>query len=598
MAWTFPASEVFTETPLLYSDAGFHWYQIKVAHNLAQSGALFGYDPFFNAGYIGGIAWNGSARVPVLIAVLFGPRVSEVVAYKVFAFGAALLAPATIPFAARWFGTTRAVAWAAGILGLLLWWVSMFRWFDTAGMTSFVLLSFISLPYVAALWVNLRHKLKLWPLLGLGVVGGFAIFAHPLFPIGVVLGVTALLAVHFRSMNWKQVISAAVIVGGLALACNLFWLVPTVKIAGWFSPGEVKHVYQRVVDPTLMFWEMVGRWSGYAHGAKVYTLLALLSGWACVVPASMLEAKLARSLALAAVLTGMYAFLGAAFPPIANIEPNRFAPVAYLFLLVPASLGLVGLARTLRSGGTQHARYAAFAVSVPGAILGAFIVFELTREISYGDVSRYGARPPQVTGEGIYTRTLLRWLRDDTKPEGRVLFEESPGRIYDGARIAGYLAYKSGREFIGGPYPFRHFAAFWDNWLFDRPISQLSPEQLDGLLRRYNIGWAIVHSPSAKALLERVPGSRKAEEFQEVALYALDPSAGFFELGSGKVRARDHNHLEFEDVHGDRVILRYHYFPGVEVDPPAEIHPIRIGDDPTPFIELIQPQARFTLRMR
>src|SRR4029077_7350989 len=110
--------------------------------------------------------------------------------------------------------------------------------------------------------------------------------------------------------------------------------------------------------------------------------------------------------------------------------------------------------------------------------------------------------PPQVTGEGIYTRTLLRWLRDDTKPEGRVLFEESPGRIYDGARIAGYLAYKSGREFIGGPYPFRHFAAFWDNWLFDRPISQLSPEQLDGLLRRYNIGWAIVHSPSAKALLE------------------------------------------------------------------------------------------------
>ena len=598
VSWTFPASEVFTETPLLYGDAGYHWYQIKVARNLAESWALFGYDPFFNAGYVGGLTWNGSARLAALIAVLLGPRITEAVAYKIFAFGAALAAPAGVPLAAKWFGATRTVTWIAGILSLPLWWVSMFRWYHTAGMNSFVLASFVALPYVAAVWVNLQSAIRLWPLLGLGAFGGFVTFVHPFFPIAVALPVGALLIAQFRTIEWARAISAAVIVGALAVACNLFWIVPSLRLADWLSPGEVKHVYQRIVDPMLIVCELAGRWQGNAHGAKIYTLLALLSAWGCLRPRGATEATLARSLTLAAALVAIYAFVGAAVPPFVILEPNRFAPVAYLFLLVPASLGGVGLARTIVMNGKSYVRYVAFGLSIPVALLSGFVMYEFAREVSYFDVGRYGTHPPEITGEGPYTRTLLRWLEDYTTPDGRVLFECSLGRIYDGARVSGYLAYKSKREFIGGPYPFRHFASFWDNWLFGRPTSEHSPDELSEYLQRYNIGWAIVHSPSAKTLLEQVPGAKKLDEFKEFTLYGLNGPPGYFELGSGRVRARDHNRVEFENVHGDRVILRYHYFPSLRVEPSADIRPIRLGDDPTPFIELITPASRFTLRLR
>src|SRR5262245_34755962 len=59
VSYTFPLTELFTQKPLFHNDAAFHWYQMKMMVNLAQQGHLTGYDPFFNAGYIGGINFNG-----------------------------------------------------------------------------------------------------------------------------------------------------------------------------------------------------------------------------------------------------------------------------------------------------------------------------------------------------------------------------------------------------------------------------------------------------------------------------------------------------------------------------------------------------------
>ena len=76
MSISFPLGELFTATPLLHIDAAHHWYEIHLAAELAQQGKLVGYDPLFAAGYMGGIPFNTSARLPALIAALFGPMVS------------------------------------------------------------------------------------------------------------------------------------------------------------------------------------------------------------------------------------------------------------------------------------------------------------------------------------------------------------------------------------------------------------------------------------------------------------------------------------------------------------------------------------------
>src|SRR5437868_5557672 len=79
---SFPLSELWTTTPLLFSDAGYHWYQMTLAKNFAESAATIGYDPFFGAGYAGGVNYNGSAKLPAAIAIALKPWVSAIVVYK------------------------------------------------------------------------------------------------------------------------------------------------------------------------------------------------------------------------------------------------------------------------------------------------------------------------------------------------------------------------------------------------------------------------------------------------------------------------------------------------------------------------------------
>ncbi|MEL7449134.1 MAG: hypothetical protein AAFN78_07990, partial [Pseudomonadota bacterium] len=64
---TFPVTELFSDLPLFHIDNAAHWYRITTAANLAESGNVVGYDPFFNAGTATGIAANPAAKVPALL---------------------------------------------------------------------------------------------------------------------------------------------------------------------------------------------------------------------------------------------------------------------------------------------------------------------------------------------------------------------------------------------------------------------------------------------------------------------------------------------------------------------------------------------------
>src|ERR1700675_3020091 len=57
---TFPMSELLSDKPLFHIDAAYHWYQIKVAEDVFQTGSIVGYDPMFNAGYPAGVTSNVS----------------------------------------------------------------------------------------------------------------------------------------------------------------------------------------------------------------------------------------------------------------------------------------------------------------------------------------------------------------------------------------------------------------------------------------------------------------------------------------------------------------------------------------------------------
>src|SRR5262249_27842343 len=140
-----------------------------------------------------------------------------------------------------------------------------------------------------------------------------------------------------RSIQWKRILGL-VLVGAFALAVNLFWLEST-RYYRIFQ--EYRASYQSSAEINIIWQELLGKWEGHAQGSKVYGLLALLSLWAWFGRFEESEKKIVRSF----VVTGVFLIVFAATGGISHrigqmLEPNRFAPIGYLYLVIPSTYGL------------------------------------------------------------------------------------------------------------------------------------------------------------------------------------------------------------------------------------------------------------------
>lgn len=590
VSYTFPLTELLSDKPLLHIDAAFHLYQAELARTFAQDGNIVGYDPYFAGGYAAGATQNLSARFAALLAVVLAPWASAEVAYKLHSFLGALLAIACAPLAARILRCNARTVLCAAIIGLLLWWVSVFRWYHTAGMVSFVTAAYFALPYLALVVRYLEGTPILSPL-GLGVLGAFGFFYHPLFPIAVALGTVVYLALSFGELPARRVAMVLIAVPAISVAPNLVWIVPAHEYNSFISTASNAPPHQQVVDVNLIWRELSGRWGDGAQGSKTYLPILVLACWGWMVSGK--ERWWTQTFTLTGILLVIFAALGSAIPALGeNLQPNRFAPVGNLMMAPAAAFAAAHIASRLTMFSWR--------TSLAGGMLLVFAAWpmvELAREISYRDIGHYGALPPQVKGLGDKSRWLISRLKEQTDSSARVLFETSNGRFHDGGHMAGYYAFASQREFIGGPYPFLDYPSFWDGVLLHRPVSTISAEDFERIADLYNIGWMVLHHAESKTHLGTMPGAELAGEFGGLEFYRLRRDPSYFVEGEGQVVARGHNRLELGNLRGDSVVLKYHYLPGIASSPRATIEPIHLGDDPTPFIRLINPPRELMLHL-
>lgn len=591
VAVAFPLSELFTQLPLVHIDSPFHQYQVDVARELWEKHSLIGYDPWFAAGSIGGVNYNASAKAPALLAIMLSPVFGTVIAYKLYVFMAALVAPGFVLWAMRLLAADAVTAIAAMVLGVLLWWVSALHWYHTAGMVAFVLASYASLPYILLAWRSTAGALSAATVLALGVFGAIGMFVHPLFPIPVIFTVPFLVAANWKQVRPKALVLVAVVVPILCLLPNIVWMVPSLRYPGW-SDGSLSP-FQKVVDIHIVFLEAIGRIEGAARGARLYPLM-----WACALWAlsSATESRLRRVAAgfVCAILAlVVFSAVGAYWPVIGTLQPNRLSAAAYLLLIVPAAIGIGSAWRAL--GRTGIVRYMALMSMAVLLLASAFFGRELKNEVSSAQTAHYGRPAPEVGGEGGMTEWLGEWIRRNTTDQARILFETSQGRVHDGAHIAGRLVHATGREFIGGPYVFMHHAGFWDGHVFGRPIDAFSVQAFSAQLELYNIGWIIVHSPVSKAYLDAHPQLSAIARHGPLTIYRVQQEPDYFLEGKGRVVGRKLDRIELDDVEGPAVTIKYHFVNGLVTDPPATLQSVYRDGDPQPFIRVLAPARRLAI---
>ena len=176
------------------------------------------------------------------------------------------------------------------------------------------------------------------------------------------------------------------------------------------------------------------------------------------------------------------------------------------------------------------------------------------------------------------------------------MFETSKGRKFDNSHLTGYLALQEDREIIGGPYLGKRFADAWDGWAFGSPLEEMPRERFLAYVELYNIGWIVAHSEPLKQYLDTVESVTPEAQFQFVQTYRVQREHSYFAEGQGRVAERTHNRLVLDDLEGEHVVLRYHYFPRLTSTPPITIESVYYLDDPHPFIKLTRPPPRLDSR--
>lgn len=590
LAHTFPLAALGSDLAMFHVDSAYHWYRMTLSVNLAETARGIGFDPYFGAGYLSGATIDWSANFPATLAVLLRPWWGAMTIYKFYAFSCALLAPVCVGVAARLMRLSPPIVAGASVFGLLLWWASVFHWYHTVGMVSFVAASYLSLPFLALL-LRLVERPDWRLVIGLGLLGAFGMFYHPLFPVPIALWTIVFLILNWKTLDRGLLIKMLLVVPALALIPNLPWLSTIYHTVGLDNGGP----YQKVVDINLVWQELVGIWSGEARGSKINIALVLTALWGWRLAASAREIMICRVMVISGFLLIVFAAVGAAIPGGGVVEPNRFSPVAYLLLCIPAAMGVRAMFTLARGQHGKLVWLARISLLVALGVI-AYSANELRREVSYADVGHYGKRPPEVAGIGPYSTWIVDFLQNQTNASGRVLFELSSGRLYDDAHMAGYYAYSTGRELIGGPYPYFNASnSYWDGQVFGKPIAEIGTQDFDERLQLYNIGWIMAHSETSKRYLDQLPFLEPLGGYREFKAYKVKRQLNYFVKGSGVVKARAHNRLSLSELAGKEVILKYHYVPGLKSVPEAELVPVMLSNDPTPFIKIVNPPGELRL---
>jgi hypothetical protein len=600
-----PLTGLYNNQPITEQDWGLHFHHLKSMEAFwHQDRTFWGYNPLFMAGYPSNTIQDLSIKFFEFAALgLATLGLTPVQWFKILAFLAMALVPWLTYFAARNLFFDRddiksSAGLVATLLGTAYWWNSLPREMFFYGMVGYAPAAYASVLGVALLY-RIANNPSLWSPTHLGWLI-LALVIPPLHVQSIVIflpAIVALLAVQ-RSVFHRNLLIWTVGAAALSILVNLPWLAPAFD-------HRSDDVASAIVDQLPLFTSIdsfaflkdylgpTGYWTFRPSlSEKGFRLMLLLLG-------SWGTWKLLRSdnrtagvmLASAWIVLFLLAYFGSLIPLVKSWQPLRFKVPLDLFLALAASY--IVAFRLARRSLTSRS-YVLPILAACGLL--AFLVNLFATETRAKMLLRTGLRP-ELTA-------IVEWIEKETPVEARVLFEESgdeTGFVYDGTYLSSFIPHRTGRQLIGGPINLyndrHHFAEFHSGKLLKKDIQTLSDEEIRSYFRLYNIGAVVAFHPASIQRLQSVPGLVDMDRrMGALHLMKVNQPLTWFLEGSGKLKA-SLNRLELSELKGKEIVLKYHWTKGLSASPPASIVPVKIDDDPIPFIKIIEPPAALTLRI-
>lgn len=622
--------------PVLMVDHAIHEYHGSLgARFFRETGTTWGYDPYFMAGYPETPVWDSSGNPSILFDLIGGGR--DFRAYKVGLLASSILLLAAIAGGAWAAGSSLGEIAIATTLAWFVFWVGAPAMLWRSGLFAFVsACGGVGLLLGLCSYFDRNPNWKSW--LALTIVGAVLFFIHVTTPILAIGGLVAFYAMVGRYHGWKW---HAAIVGAaaLAVAVNLFWLIPLWQ----FREIRIGEGFFMTTDSPLYLVSFFLEPTNEGRAALKLLILGiagLIAWWFGGRKVS--AAAYGGSIVALILLTGFGSF----WEPTKLMEPLRFR-VAFLFLLAcPAASAVVGATRwfTGNIGRSFRGRMMVRVVCV--VLLGSWASSERTIFNAYAVLLT--ARWPLTVGLRPQMRRLVDWLRDNTDLSARVLLEDqlrllelTAAESTHWTPLLPHLLEPEQRMFIGGVYhsafiKHRKMAAFGDFQLGDRVIDEWTSAQVADYCRTYNIGWVVCWSPLSKFWFDRYPAAKRVatlpryatpgkppsnnehewtamtrragrnvaiqymlEGESSYAIYRVDRPHSYFLKGKGRIVSVEPNRVELADLEPEDgvVVVSLHWIDSWKADPPRPLKPEPVAMDPVDFIriELPGPTPRVVL---
>ncbi len=592
-----PPSSVFSGRPFASADYQTHYAQTTtLSEGLERFGKHWVYDPEMLAGTAVGLIFDVDNKAHfVFTYALTKIGVARPTAFNLFVVLSFALLPLSLLIAARLFGHTHRGQLVTLGLGLLIWhFDSATRYFWYAGMISWVTVAHLALLIWALFFRMLsgngnRWLLPLLVLLSLSLlihVWAFAILVVPMTGLYLHRRKELTPADHLRVWGLAAV----------AVAANLYWLVPAFRHFHLFSPsgnvGQSSPIFL-VYD----FLEIMAK-PEVTGGAMPLTLWRFTAIGAAIAALATWRRRDDSRFFCAALgfgwLLGL-TYLAALVPGLRETEPVRFVTPLAIF---SALIGGGWLADTVRMSTFRswpRTARAAVLVLVVFLIPRAFapviyfmpelcppsaeIIFQWaqnTRGIGMRELfspASWKLRP--IFGSEL---ALSAHIRAECTEPGRVLVQNWG--------IGEYLYWSTDKPVIGG-FPDRrliHEAANLFNRSKERP--DLSHEGLSSYLERYNIRYVVItHATEVMTGLSDLLELKSSVGLHHI--YRARHEADYFQRGSGTVTA-GLNRIEVREAEAhpgtEELTLRFHHMDTLRCRPDCRVSRAPLADDPAGFI--------------
>jgi hypothetical protein len=595
---------LYNRDPIIDQDWGLHFHHLKSLEAFWQHDrSSWGYNPLFMAGYPSNTIQDLSIKLFEFLALALSLiALTPIQWFKISAFIAMAAVPWLMYFSARnLFGGEQirnTAAVLATLLATIYWWNSLPREMFFYGM-----IGYSTAAYASILGVSLFYRLFRQQTSWSAVHLGWFLFAITILPLHVqsliifLPSIVGLLIARPKLIH-RYVVLWTFAAAAISLALNLFWIMPAFTHRGDDVSATIIEQLALFVstDPLTLvkdylapmnFWSF--RQSFWEKGVRL--MLLILGALGTIKLLRQGDKNLGILLVAALISLFLITYFGFLIPPLQAWQPLRFKVPFDLFLAVAAAYAV---ADWLMADSRASRLYA---YTVPCLLFAASVTFliNIVHTESQGKLRLRTLIRPEIT-------EIARWVQQNTPDEARVLFEESgdeTGFVYDGMYLSSFIAHWSGRELIGGPINLyndrHHFAEFHSGRLFGRDIQVFTDDEIKRYFRLYNIGAVVAFHPASLQRLRSIPGLITLDRrLGPVHLMRVNQPADWFIQGQGQVMAKL-NRLEVSTGGATEVVLKYHWLHGLVSNPAATIVPVKIYEDPIPFIKVVDPPRSFTL---